>query len=379
MKHIVGALVGVLLATTACIPVDPINDAVRALDQAKDEILIQSQDWQLTLKNITKDLGEDARNLIQYDVDQLVQRSLGAVQTQVTCIIDMIGERVAEGLERIKASLRNQEYQRPSPSVCQASPNSISLGAPIETRQMVELFGYDFDSPAALTVEHIISSAPKPDDVTEILSVQTPYHATLAISRLTLGADSTHIRVNGTKGVPVTLEVFQAPPRSCKRMESQTAPDNVTVPAELKRDDAEFYGNGPLISVGFSLENLGSSLKATLGIVAQEQFLFAGKYINGGTYAEGQSSWTIYEPPPNWEVVSFQPSGSLDGHTSRDNSWLPESVNSEGKSLVKQWVIVGDINGVDVGVPGGTSVTALFSTLKVQIAEKPGTEGCVVS
>lgn len=378
------AAAAVVLSTVAaaggCGVGNAVNEAVNALTQAQLAIEAGSANWQVTLSSITTGLSKDARDLIEGPVQQLAQRSAAAVQTNVACIIDMVDDRVTGGLQRIKASLLNQAVTPPTPSVCSLSPSDISLGAPVASRQKIEAFGYDFFA-SPLKVQHVTKSGVV--DLPGVLSVQTSYHLTLNLSELAIGPQSTALRIVGTKGVDALIPVIQAPVRPCAVKTTVVPVADVTVPASQVRGDAEFFGNGPSVNVSFAIQNLGSSIQGTLRITAQETmqnpFRPLGTYLDGDTYGEGSASWSIYEPPPGWYVVSFTPSGSEERYSSRDTSPQVELRTSSGGTVLRQWVIVGDVIGPDLGVANGTSVTARFANLSVTLAEVPGNAGCAKS
>jgi hypothetical protein len=361
-------------------PIDAANRAIMGIDQAQEEILAESANWREIVQRMLNDLPVEARNLINADVRNLVDRASAAFTTGILCVVDMVSDKVVEGLEQIKAELLHEDYEAPGPTACQFSPSDISLGLPLASRQKIEVSGYDFDSDEPLVVKHVLYSG-DPVDVSNIYTKQTRYKATLAIDQVPFGPNSKSLKIYGLNALVAEIQVFQPVARPCKTDREDVAPEDKRVPINHTAGDNDFYGHGPLMYIGFSLRNEGNALKAVLAADAYENVWdpFTQRYITLDTTGSGRTEWLIYEvKKPGWHITSYTPSGWLDGETYRDTSTLPDlGVVSSGNTLVKSWDIVGDIWGADMGVTDGTSVVAHFSKLHVEVAENPGNEGCV--
>lgn len=381
-RRLVTGVVALSLAVTltGCGLGDTVNRAVSAIDQAIDDITVQSQDWQVTLNHMTDDLPREARALIQNDLVQLAERAAGAVTTGVQCIVDMLGKRVVEGLRSLRAQLLDEPYDPPPPSVCQFTPAEVNLGAGPETYQTIRIYGYDMDSSKPLHAS-VRTKSGTITDISDKLRQQTKYLSVLDLQDVQFPSNADLLTVSGANDGLGQLPVLQPVPPKCKTQERHAAPVDRRVAASLVRGDAEFFGNGPLTTASFAVANTGDALQATLSVSAQEQVpaLYAppGTWWNGDTYAEGSSTWPLWEAPDGWQIVSYTPAAPVESYVARDTSTDTHFLPASGGSIVKAWTVVGDTPGVDVGVDNGTSVTASFSTLHVVIAQVPRASGCV--
>jgi hypothetical protein len=390
MRHRLANFLGTLILVvplTSCIDVgldDAVEQAVDAITRAQDRIAIESADWQYTLQNVTQGLAKDARDLIQGDLTNLLGRIEGAVPSVIGCTVDLLSSKAVEGLEKIKANLTHETYESPPPSVCRYVPNAIDLGLSASTRQSMDVFGYDWDSDAPIRVLHTFKNGDEPVEL-DILTKDTAYHALLAIGEVPFGPNSDKLRIEGLRGMLAELKVIQKPPPECIRGKEDNAQhDPVTVWPSLVRGDAEFFGNGPLIHVGFSVQNDQTRLLGRLGMDAQEEIphpFAPNEYLRGDTYADGSTEppFVLYQAPPGFQITSWIPSGATwEGHTTRDtNPRESQRFTGDGSTMLREWEITGDIDGVDVGVDRGTRATAFFAPFKVFLAEIPGNNGCV--
>ncbi|MGG5258676.1 hypothetical protein [Phycicoccus avicenniae] len=364
---------------TGCGLDDTVNRAVSAIDQAIDDITVQSQDWQVTLNHMTDDLPREARELIRNDLVQLAEKAVGAATTGVQCIVDMLGKRVVEGLRALRAQLLDETYDAPPPSVCLFTPSEVNLGAAAEVWQTISIYGYDMDSPKTLHAS-VRTKSGTTTDISGKLRQQTKYLSVLDLQDVQFPSDADLLTISGANDGLGQLPVLQPVPPKCRTEERHAAPVDRQVSASLVRGDAEFFGNGPLTTVSFAVTNTGAALQATLSISAQEQVpaLYAppGTWWNGDTYAEGSSTWPLWEAPDGWQIISYTPAAPVESYVARDTSTGIDFRPASGGSIVKAWAVVGDTPGVDVGVAGGTSVTASLTTLNVVIAQVPGVSGC---
>lgn len=171
------------IATSAgCIPnlfgpgATPVNQAIEVVQNAINALNANSASWQQELEKLESVTNTDVKNLINNDVTNLMQRSIGTAGVEFRCNLDFIGARVKDGLAALLAKLRGTTPPAPMPAVCQVSPSSLDMGArPVA----LQWYGYNFDSPDVHVVLKYAGGEVRLDDAT---SRPTHYLLTLDTS-----------------------------------------------------------------------------------------------------------------------------------------------------------------------------------------------------
>jgi hypothetical protein len=130
------------ISTQSCVNLDP---GVASIDRAIFALNSNSAAWQKTLMDLERDLNEHGKSLLAHEVTDLAQKGIATGGTEIKCSIDFVGQRMKQGLEKIKARITLASYEPNPPVVCQVVPNVFNLG---HCESAITFYGYDFDTEA---------------------------------------------------------------------------------------------------------------------------------------------------------------------------------------------------------------------------------------
>jgi hypothetical protein len=365
VQSIVAALA--ILALPACSLIEPDPDtkqqALNAVNDAIERLTNQSADWQDTLKDLQSKLTDDAQATIRNEVQNVIDRAIGAAGAEFRCNVDFIGTRVKQALLRIRAKLTGAEIDPREPVLCIVSPSSIDMSAPPASRNQVKLFGYDFDAVPALTLA--LQDNNQSMDATTHLTRQTHYQLTINLGSngVPLTRTSQKLTLNWKDAGVADIPIIQPNPVPCQT--SSGFVDSFTrlyVPPHTG-GDKEYWGNGPSVSTTVTLYNVESHVDAEIQMSASET-------REGDTTASGSERFTIYTAPPG-KKVQFIIGGVVDqfpGYV--DTDWEHDFFDRGSGGPVRRYEFVGDTHGNDVEEgETGTSVKVTFNRIDFQLID----------
>jgi hypothetical protein len=329
----------------------PTEKAVAVLNDSIGKVQAESANWRDVLDDTADRLPEEIRQTIRNDLQNLADRTLAATRENVQCLVDFAGQRVKQGLERIKAKLLGVEVSI-EPFVCIASPPYVDMNLPPTARNVIELSGFDLDSQPPIQVYHATS-----DGVIEVTDKFTEaskhYRRILNLASqggVQLGDRSQRIIFRWKDRELSSVAVLaKEPPRCPPSAEVVHASSPVTYrPPHTGVGDREVFGKVDLWA------------KATLLVTPQSIDVrvdaTAKQWDDDRSEASGSAIVPFFDAvPKGWEIDHVQ-LGSLEASASfRDTTWEPETT-SGGGGLVNSWVWYGDHNGADLETYSGVDV-----------------------
>ena len=123
----------------------PIDRGLTLIDRAEQDLRQDSDQWQAILQRVASQLPTEIQSTIRVEANQLVTRSIARSGDELSCRSDFYARRVSQGLERLRAMIRNQPVPSVEPAICQVIDASLDLNLSPERRRIIELHGYDLD------------------------------------------------------------------------------------------------------------------------------------------------------------------------------------------------------------------------------------------
>lgn len=347
------------------------DEQTRALlDDAINRLTNQSADWQRILTETRDNLPKDAQSFVRTELTTVLDRSVRAAGSEVRCIIDFLGQRVLEDLQRLRALLLHQEPPLRRPTICGINPSLVRMSernADPSRFEAVEIHGYNFDtqpSPQVLLTDNNVVSDVTKNGAVSNLTHQSHYQMTLNLggNGVKLSATSQVIALawNGTRLSEVP--VIQPELAPCKvRTVHLDSIGMHEVRAVLDSGDREFGVNGPMVSAGVTLTNRESHVDADLWIRAEER-------NNGDTVGSGRMTFSIHSAETGWRVLRIVTPTSDTIPTYHDTTWEVDVRHQGGNGPVSRYELWGDTHGWDVEPDrdDGTRVRAFFRRVVIE-------------
>jgi hypothetical protein len=358
-----------VVSSTGCSAINSLKDALgfgessvdrtlKIIDDAIARLDNESADWQTVLQDMQAQLTSDAQSTIRNEVTQLIQRSVEAVSSNVKCIIDLVRTRVKQDLLRIRSELLNIPVPPVEPFICTSVPSAVDMSLPANKRNLVELYGFDFDTNTKPQI--LLQDTNRTVDVSQFLDRPTHYLMTLNLgaSGIPVNKNSQKLVLNWQSKEIATIAVIQPQTPICQTKSAKFTPAAVTyLPPRIGHGDADYNGHGPRVTVNVSLQNLGNKIGLKL-------FMDARETKSDWTEAGGSLTKDIYVAPQGWRIDSLDSPRSDDFHYI-DTNHAPE--NFSGGGPVKLFVIVGDTDGADAG--RSTKVDVSFNELRMTLRQ----------
>jgi hypothetical protein len=264
------ALAVVFLSADGCDPLAARSAADR-IGHAIDKIVEQSSQWQVTLQKLEEDLIKEGQETIATEVTQLMQRGIATTGAEMRCDADFIGQRMQEGLQRIRDVLLNRPPQPLRQYFCGVSPTSIKLALTAGRRAELDFFGYNLDAGrATVHVTETNGNQRVIENPQSIVATPTHYLMTVNLSSngLSLGAGDQQVVFVLNPGLPSeethTVNVL-APPAPAKfSIDAGTAYAATGGGAPV---GAPFRRNCPTGAVGVGVRGSGDDLINQLQLV----------------------------------------------------------------------------------------------------------------
>ncbi|MDH4275825.1 MAG: hypothetical protein OEW08_12380 [Gammaproteobacteria bacterium] len=343
---------------------DSTSAAVNVLDDAIGALNQQSSSWQSVLTDTIGKLTTDTQSTIRNEVSDLLSRGVGTAGAEVRCDADFIGNRVREGLIRIKAKLLGQTVPPAQPVFCQIVPLAVDRSLVPQRLNKMEFYGYNFDTVGAIKVS--LEGAGTKADVTDKLDKPTHYAMTLKF-----GANGVQLNDKSQRfivelnGIPFsTIGVIQPQTPVCKTKVQTIDAGKVTFVPPHTRGDTEFGGHGPNVYSKISLQKTNNALSSTVYMKAVET-------KSDWTTAEGSKEFPLYTVDPGWRINSIVGTTST-SHNYTDSNHTNDVFNLGAGGPVSRLVYVGDTDGKEAGTR--TQVEATFNPIRLELVE---TADCV--
>ena len=335
---------------------DTTTQAVNVIDNAIADLSFESANWRDIMQKAIADLPSDIQSTIRTEMSDLLNRAVAATGAEIRCNTDFLRNRLAQGLQNIKANLLNQEPPQLEPQLCNIIPLAVDMGLSPDRRNKIEFYGYDFDK---ANIVALLENDNGTVDVSNSLDRPTHYHMTLNLggTGVNLNPRSQRLILRWNDRVISTIGIIQASPDICATRTVNVLPNPVSYTPPHTRGDRDFDGNGPDVTSRVRLINKRNSVDA-------EIFLEAKETKSDWTTASGTRTVTLFTPDSGWEIENIVgPTES--SYAYRDNDHSLDRFPGTGP--VRTYTFMGDGPGDDAGVH--TRVEVTFNRIRLELKE----------
>lgn len=339
---------------------DSLNSAINSINVAIASLNTDSAHWEEIVRGLEDQLPA-AENDVKADVDEVLQRGIGAATVSVIATADFMSNRMIQGLLKIKAQITGQPYIQPPPAFISFVPDKIDMARVGTELNSITFYGYDFDvkDPAGAPMKLMLLQGTQLVDVTNALAVPTHYQGVfnLGSNGVPLNNASNQLILTWNNLPISTLPIIQPPPPQPRDIVIGMSSFNYTPPHT--HGDADFAGNGPAVHVACDISFDGIGIVARVSMVARET-------EDDWTEANGLSEWTrVYTPPPGVQILQFLgPTHSEASYV--DTNHTLDSICLSPADLVKCFHCVGDTESDnDAGI--ATMVNVEFNQYHIRV------------
>jgi len=334
-----------------------INQAANVLDSGIQALTTNSNDWQQVLQDMQSKLTGDAQATIRNELTNLLHESIAAAGSEVRCDFDFVGSRVLETLIAIRNKLLHRPVPPKVPALCDVVPDHIDLSASPGSRQVIDIFGYDFDtSPSIQAAVELAAGGTR--DISSSLDRQTYYHMTinLGANGADVGSADSKVLLEWSGKTLSSIPIIEPGAPTCEHEPVFfNGGERTYVPPWVRGGDRDFAGHGPKVTFQLLLTNLGSHVDATITMTAEESTA-DGRPQYDYTTASGTETFTLYTAPSGMLV------SDIVGPTEDDFTYVDQNHDAErfgrGGNLPDTFLdFVGDIDGLDAGLATQVRVT----------------------
>ena len=261
-----------------------------------------SANFQEILQQLITDLPAEVQSTITNEVSNLLNRTIAATGAEVRCDVDFFRIRVQQSLQRIKAKFLNQTVPPAEPQLCTVVPIAIDMNLPVERRNKLEFYGYDFDMTG---IQVLLVDGSNQIDVSNKLDQPTHYHMTLNLGSngVPVSANSMRLILRWNDRDISTIGIIQKSPEICETSFHTFQPATVSYMPPLTRGDKEFDGHGPNVYASVNLINTGNELRAKV-------YMRAAETRSDYTTGEGSREFVLYTADPGKKIESLVTSTS---------------------------------------------------------------------
>jgi hypothetical protein len=379
-QHILlGLALTVMLMLTGCGALNAISEfvndlfpsaveqTIRVLEDAVDALNQNSGAWQNTLTNAIDKLTAEAQSTVRNELNNMLQRGIAAVSSELRCNVDFIGNRIRYNILAIIARLQGTEEMPPlEPYLCNVVPLAIDVSLVPTRLNMLEFYGYDFDAQGVSA--YVVKTNGGKINVTSKLNRPTHYHMTLNLggNGIQLPANAKSINLYFNNEEISSIAVIQPSTPVCTSKAETVTPGSFTYIPPCTRGDSEFDGHGPNVYCSVKLVHDENKVNAVIYMKAEET-------KKDWTTAAGQITHTLYTVPAGWKIERLN-SVLQDSISYRDSNHSPDIFERGNTGPVKKYTFVGDTKGKEAGTR--TKVDIVFNQINVELKQ---TGNCVGS
>ncbi len=342
---------------------DSLDSAVNSINVAIASLNTDSAHWEEIVRGLEDQLPA-AENDVKADVDEVLQRGIGAATVSVIATADFMSNRMIQGLLKIKAQITGQPYIQPPPAFISFVPDKIDMARVGTELNSITFYGYDFDvkDPAGANMKLMLLQGTQMVDVTNALAVPTHYQGVfnLGSNGVPLNNQSNQLILTWNNLPISTLPIIQPLPPQPRDIVIGMSSFNYTPPHT--HGDADFAGNGPAVHVAcdIAFDGVGIIARASMDAVETEDDF---------TEANGLSEWRqVYAPPPGVRILAFL--GPIHSEASYvDTNHTLDSICLSPADLVKCFHCVGD-TGSDNDAGTATMVNVEFNEYHIRVIDQ---------
>ena len=344
------------------------DKTISSLEKAITTINDNSQSWQIALEDLEKDLVEDAEKLIRGEVSNLLQESIGAANSSINCLIDIIPAKVKNSLEVMLANLKEEAPPVPSPTICNTNLKDIDLDLDENVWSTLAFYGRDFEDCSVFSL-HLIDANETGNETRlegNFFAKQSRYQMTANLSGQRdelLKYRQLELRFNGETLSTFNIKLPPLPPKpdSIQTLVSVNSIGPYTPP--LVHGDRETNGNGPEIVARAEFKHDETKVYVRM-------YMWAGEIKNPADHpkrsiGEGYSPWyEVYTVEHGFKILKIIDSKQIEiRYTDIDHGIDRTSVPRA------DFFTVGDAGGDDIGIHTRIEKITFKTPLKVLIQE----------
>jgi len=339
---------------------DSLNSAINSIDVAINSLSVDSAHWEEIVRGLEDQLPA-AENDVKADVDEVLQRGIGAATISVIATADFMSNRMIQGLLKIRAKLTGEPYIQPPPAFISFVPDKIDMARVGTELNSITFYGYDFDvkDPTGVPMKLMLLQGTQMVDVTNALAVPTHYQGlfNLGSNGVPLNSLSNQLILTWNNLPISTLPIIQPPPPQPRDIVIGLSSFNYTPPHT--HGDTDFAGHGPSVHVACDIAFDG------IGIIARVS-MDAVETEDDWTEANGLSEWRqVYTPPPGVRILAFL--GPIHSEASYvDTNHTLDSICLSPADLVKCFHCVGD-TASDNDAGTATMVNVEFNQYHIRV------------
>lgn len=335
------------------------------LNRAMADINANSENWQRIIQTAIDQL-DPAERQIRQDLEELMQRGIHTAGLEARCDIAYLGDMLVEGLQRIRATVRDEPPPPVRAFVCDSSPSAIDMNLDPNQRNNVEVYGYNLDQPW-LTLYHVLDS--RQVDETKNFSLGSPFKRVINLGSngIALVPQSMKLRVDLGNDENRDIPIIQKWPDVCTTRDFSTESTSIQViPAHVGSGDKEFHGDGPCIQARarvYTAQN-GTQLRGNVWVdmweCPDDMDFISGDHTEG----IGEGDRVLFTAEHDEEIIEIRTPMSA------QLAFIGEGTDPQSKTdsgLVLRWNILGDTRGDDVGE---SYVTVTFNSVHLVLRKK---------
>lgn len=324
------------------------EQAIFAIDEAIYSIDYAGADVKTTLADLDKKFSDQIQDALLYNIPYITNTLIGNAGVEARCNIDFTASRAVFYLNMMKAELlTGQRPGAPKPVTCQSSIDKIDLNAPLGTRNVIHLYGYDFLPNRDSFVAYFIPPNGTPFAIhKQNINFQSNYELTVNLAgfsdaQITKYAYFT-LKLNNTEFFSIPVIPKAKPVPQVKTV--YLAPQALSYIPPHTNGDREFAGNGPSVYVEGRLYNNYRQAYLQVWVHAVET---RGDY----TTAKGWSpKHYFYTAPAGWHIKRIEGQTAFPNLLRYIDNDLQEDIFATTLGQIK---FKGDGSGSDAGIHTG--------------------------
>lgn len=297
---------------------DKLDKALAHIDTAILTVDRQSSEWRSSLETLGRTLPDDAKKIINNDLQRLTERSLAAATSNVMCVADFVPRRVSQGLRNLRAKLTGKAIEPSEPSLCSVSPQAFDLYSRELHQSTIQFNGYDFDQPGSNgTLVQVVLVQGNGQRVTvpeRLLGRTTHYQLTLNAAEAEFrtllcqnpSASKVALYWNGRPLSAQSEVVVQRIPRDLPARSVALGAVDYTPPHTRGDRDFDTDDDDPMVVQVTCTTRISSDRRQILADVT----MFANEPRPDHTTAQGsRTGFVCYTAPDGHEIISVSPLG----------------------------------------------------------------------
>jgi hypothetical protein len=325
---------------------------------------------------LQESIGKVNSQTIKAQLQDILDKGIVTASTEIRCDIQFTGDYIISRIQALKASLNNTTPVALRPRVCTNLPSVIDMNLPANNRNTVMVTGYFLNQDASKYKLVLRKTNGSTSNQTSKLSTSSDFKLIINLGNngIVLDQTSDKLILSWDNIVVTEIPITQRLPEPCRLIERVLTnlprmvlyPELINCPANNKRGDKEFYGNGPCTtgSVTIFTRNNSTELWATSTVTMWECPDDLGLVKSDYTYAVKTKEVKLITVDAGWRIKRIK-GATNDNFQNIDRVGdITEVVPGGGPVL--NYNIHGDTGGSDIGA---SRVEISFAGVSVTLEE----------